>query len=163
MSASSGASSRTTLTVAARSLTRRRPPSRCEPSRGRVSVRLTISSPSKGMSASESSRATGPYASEPDSSNVASTSAASAPGRIISASAREPSAKVSAWINTLLPAPVSPVITVNPGCRSSSTRSASAKSRRCRPVSNANLLMPTMRDVLVGAHVHLIGIAGVCG
>ncbi len=51
----------------------------------------------------------------------------SAPGRTIPGRGRPPSSRSSAWASTVLPAPVSPVRTFNPGPRRSSARSISRR------------------------------------
>src|SRR5204863_7444755 len=63
--------------------------------------------------------------------NSAWTSASSAPVRTESACARPPSTRCSASTRMLLPAPVSPVRTLNPGskCTSSSSMMANARTR----------------------------------
>ena len=66
---------------------------------------------------------------------VAQISARSAPARMMSAVARAPPARVSASTMIDLPAPVSPVSTVRPGAKSSSTVSTMARSRIRRWVS----------------------------
>ena len=61
-------------------------------------------------------------------SNRASTRADSAPWRTSVVSARAPSASPRASMSRLLPAPVSPVMTLNPGSNASRSRSISARS-----------------------------------
>ena len=72
---------------------------------------------------------------EGGTSNCASTSASSQPVRITSALPRVPRRSARASTRMLLPAPVSPVITVRPGPKLSSTRSMSAKPEMRRNVS----------------------------
>ena len=72
--------------------------------------------------------------------NSATISARAAPSRTTLASARPPNASVSASIKIDLPAPVSPVKTVKPDDKSSSTKSTITKSRiaSARSISETN-------------------------
>ena len=79
-------------------------------------------------------------------SKRASTRAVSAPWRTRPASARAPVTRPSASISRLLPAPVSPVITLSPGSRVSRSRSISARS-----VTVSSSRRPTSR-ILAGVH-----------
>ena len=96
-------------------------------------TRRSISTPSSGSKAFASSQAASSGISEPGvPTNSALMSALVAPSRTTLASARPPSASVSASIRMDLPAPVSPVNTVKPADRSSSIASTITKSRMAR-------------------------------
>ncbi|KYF57275.1 hypothetical protein BE08_23480 [Sorangium cellulosum] len=75
--------------------------------------------------------------SELRTSNSASISASSAPGRICSALARPPRTSESAPTTIDLPAPVSPVSTLKPGSSRSSRASISMKFLTRRATSTA--------------------------
>src|SRR5216684_4790531 len=98
---------------------------RLRPSRCTVR-RTTISAPAAG-SPSADSRAS--VAAGSRGRNSAWTSASSAPVRTASACARPPSTRCSASTRMLLPAPVSPVSTLNPGAKCASSSSMMAKAR----------------------------------
>ena len=88
-----------------------------------ISRRITISSSaSTPASHSRSTKASGIGS----ISKPASTTAVSSPVLSISVEAREPSTRPSASIRIDLPAPVSPVIRLRPGSKSTSSRSITA-------------------------------------
>ena len=111
-------------TLAARSAALARlPPRWMRPRPDRATARRTTSPSSTARpSASKRSRTSHPAG----SSNTASTRASSHPARIISALARLPRNRPNASTRMLFPAPVSPVITVKPGPRGTSTSSMRA-------------------------------------
>ncbi len=88
-------------------------------------LRLTRSSPSPGSTPDSSKRRLS--SDKPLPAKIASTVHASAPVRMSDLSARSPRSNLSAPIMIDLPAPVSPVTAVKPGCRFHSKSSTRAR------------------------------------
>ncbi len=115
------------------------------PRPARETVRRTSSpcSPSAGPSRpSASSRARSSAAVAAGNSMIASTRASSRPARMRSALARPPRSRPSASTMMLLPAPVSPVMTVRPGPSSSSSSSIRANPEMRNTLSKRSPLPP---------------------
>ena len=104
----------------------------------RWTVRRTTSSPPAAGSPSDCSRAS--HSAGCRGRKSACTSASSAPVRTESAWARPPNIRFSASTRMLFPAPVSPVSTLKPGakCTSSSSMMANARTRSSSSIGGQN-------------------------